>query len=116
MRISDWSSDVCSSDLSTAAEALAVQERYFDDFEPGQTFNSKGVTLSESPILDFAMLYDPQPFHLDTAAAAEGPLTGLTASGFQTLAVAFLILNNPGLLNTRSIDPPGPAAPRLLGW
>src|SRR3546814_7450027 len=92
--------------FSTAAEALAVQERFFDDFEPGQTFDSKGVTLSESQILDFAMLYDPQPFHLDKEAAAEGPFNGLIASGFQTLAVAFRIFYQANVINACSMGSP----------
>jgi len=84
-----------------------VQALYFDDFEPGQTFNSRGVTLSESQILDFALLYDPQPFHLDKEAAAEGPFNGLIASGFQTLAVAFRIFYQANVINACSMGSPG---------
>jgi acyl dehydratase len=84
-----------------------MQELYFDDFEPGQTFNSRGVTLSESQILDFALLYDPQPFHLDKEAAAEGPFNGLIASGFQTLAVAFRIFYQANVINACSMGSPG---------
>ena len=84
-----------------------MQELYFDDFEPGQIFQSKGVTISESQILDFALLYDPQPFHLDTEAAAEGPFGGLIASGFQTLAVAFRIFYQANVINACSMGSPG---------
>ena len=84
-----------------------VQELYFDDFEPGRTFESKGVTLSESQILDFALLYDPQPFHLDKEAAAEGPFNGLIASGFQTLALAFRIFYQANVINACSMGSPG---------
>lgn len=84
-----------------------MRELYFDDFEPGQTFDSKGATLSESQILDFALLYDPQPFHLDKEAAAEGPFNGLIASGFQTLAVAFRIFYQAGVINACSLGSPG---------
>jgi len=84
-----------------------VQELYFDDFEPGRVFNSKGVTLSESQILDFALLYDPQPFHLDKEAAAEGPFNGLIASGFQTLALAFRIFYQANVINACSMGSPG---------
>jgi len=84
-----------------------VQALYFDDFEPGQTFHSKGVTLSESQILDFALLYDPQPFHLDKEAAAEGPFNGLIASGFQTLALAFRIFYQANVINACSMGSPG---------
>lgn len=84
-----------------------MQALYFDDFEPGQTFDSRGATLSESQILDFALLYDPQPFHLDKEAAAEGPFDGLIASGFQTLAVAFRIFYQAGVINACSMGSPG---------
>ena len=84
-----------------------MQALYFDDFEPGQTFESKGVTLSESQILDFALLYDPQPFHLDKEAAAEGPFNGLIASGFQTLALAFRMFYQADVINACSMGSPG---------
>jgi acyl dehydratase len=84
-----------------------VQERYFDDFHLGEVFHSKGVTLSESQILDFALLYDPQPFHLDKEAAAEGPFNGLIASGFQTLALAFRIFYQANVINACSLGSPG---------
>jgi len=84
-----------------------VQELYFDDFQPGQTFQSKGATLSESQILDFALLYDPQPFHLDKEAAAEGPFNGLIASGFQTLSVAFRLFYQEKVINACSMGSPG---------
>ncbi len=84
-----------------------MQELYFDDFQPGQTFQSKGATLSESQILDFALLYDPQPFHLDKEAAAEGPFDGLIASGFQTLSVAFRLFYQEKVINACSMGSPG---------
>ncbi len=84
-----------------------MQDLYFDDFEAGQEFTSKGATLSESQILDFALLYDPQPFHLDVNAAAEGPFAGLIASGFQTLAVAFRLFYQEKVINACSMGSPG---------
>jgi acyl dehydratase len=84
-----------------------VQDLYFDDFEPGQTFESKGATISESQILDFALLYDPQPFHLDKGAAEAGPFGGLIASGFQTLAIAFRLFYQEKVINACSMGSPG---------
>ena len=84
-----------------------MQALYFDDFEPGQIFHSKGATLSESQILDFALLYDPQPFHLDKEAAAEGPFNGLIASGFQTLSLAFRLFYQEKVINACSMGSPG---------
>ena len=44
--------------------------------------------LSEAEIVDFAALYDPQPFHLDAEAAKATYFAGLCASGLHTQAVA----------------------------
>ena len=84
-----------------------MQALHFDDFEPGRVFHSKGVTLSESQILDFALLYDPQPFHLDLKAAEQGPFAGLSASGFQTLALSFRLFYQANVINACSLGSPG---------
>lgn len=81
--------------------------RTFDDFEVGQRFASPGITLSESQILDFALAYDPQPFHLDKEAAAASPYGGLIASGFQTLAVGFRAFYQANIINDCSLGSPG---------
>ena len=91
-----------------------MQDLYFDDFEPGQTFESKGATLSESQILDFALLYDPQPFHLDREAASEGPFSGLIASGFHTLALAFRLFYQEKVINACCMGSPGMSEIRWL--
>lgn len=44
-------------------------------------------TFTEEAIVDFARKYDPQPFHIDPAAAAKSPFGGIIASGWQTAAV-----------------------------
>ena len=52
-------------------------DRYFDDFEIGERFRSNGATMTEADIIEFALAYDPQPFHIDTEAAAKSPYGGL---------------------------------------
>jgi len=91
-----------------------VSERYFDDFEIGQRFESRGVTVTESQILDFALAYDPQPFHLDREAAARSPFGGLIASGFQTLALGFRMFYQANVINACSMGSPGMAELRWL--
>ncbi len=81
--------------------------RYFEDFETGERFRSPGATLSEAQILDFALSYDPQPFHLDKVAAAESPYGGLIASGFQTLALGFRLFYQANVINACSLGSPG---------
>ncbi len=84
-----------------------MAERYLDDFEVGERFRGVGITVSESQMLDFALAYDPQPFHLDREAAAASPYGGLIASGFQTLALGFRSFYQSGAINHASIGSPG---------
>jgi acyl dehydratase len=45
------------------------QAPYFEDFKPGDRFESQALTLTRDTIVDFAMRFDPQPFHMDQEAA-----------------------------------------------
>ncbi|MGB0468428.1 MAG: MaoC family dehydratase [Pontibacterium sp.] len=81
--------------------------RYLDDFSVGELFKAPGFTLSEGQILDFALTYDPQPFHIDTQAASESPYGGLISSGFQTLALCFRMVVQSGIFETVSMGGPG---------
>lgn len=61
---------------------------FLEDLVPGRRFQAGPVTVTEAEIKAFAALYDPQPFHLDEAAAAAHPLfQGLAASGWHTAAL-----------------------------
>ena len=82
-------------------------QRYFDDFQIGEKFTSRGVTFTESDIIDFGLRYDPQPFHIDTEAAAKSVYGGLIASGFQTVALTFRMFLQEGLTTHCSMGSPG---------
>jgi acyl dehydratase len=73
------------------------------------------MTLTESAIIDFAALYDPQPFHIDRVAAMQSPYGGLIASGFHTLAVCFRMFLALGLIADSSLGSPGIDELRWLG-
>ena len=60
---------------------------WFEDYQPGMEREFGGVEVTEDTILAFAREYDPQPFHVDRAAAAASPYGGLIASGWQTAAL-----------------------------
>lgn len=62
--------------------------RYFEDFQLGDSWLSTPTPLSAEEIVDFARKYDPQPMHIDTDAAAQGPFGGLIASGWQIAAIS----------------------------
>ena len=81
--------------------------RYFDDFQVGERFRSQGVTLTEADIVNFALAYDPQPFHIDREAAAKSPFGGLIASGLHTFAMGWRMFLQEGLLRHCSLGSPG---------
>ncbi|MEX0282885.1 MAG: MaoC family dehydratase [Arenibacterium sp.] len=77
--------------------------KYFDDLSVGDMFETAGITLTESGIIDFALVHDPQPFHLDKAAATESIFGGLIASGFQTIALTFRLFRDTGVLTDTNL-------------
>ena len=69
-----------------------MAQRYFEDFAVGQTFGSRRLRIDEDRIKSFAAEFDPQPFHLDAAAAQRTMFQGLAASGWHTAAVTMRLL------------------------
>jgi acyl dehydratase len=61
--------------------------RYFEDYVPGLIVDCGSFALTEADIIAFAKEYDPQPFHVDPAAAKDGPFGGLIASGWHTTSM-----------------------------
>jgi acyl dehydratase len=80
---------------------------YFEDFKVGDRFKSPGITVTEGQIIDFAMHYDPQVFHVDAEAARATPYGGLIASGIHTIALTFRLFLMTGALEGSSLGSPG---------
>ena len=70
---------------------------YLEDLHVGQRFVSDMFVITEERIKSFAGEFDPQPFHLDDAAAQNTVFRGLAASGWHTAAVAMKLLVTGGL-------------------
>ena len=71
--------------------------RYLEDFSVGQKFGSSTLRVEEQGIKRFAAEFDPQPFHLDDAAARASLFRGLAASGWHTAAMTMRLLVETGL-------------------
>src|SRR5262247_3120129 len=61
---------------------------WFDDLRVGMRFKSPEKRVTREDIKRFAAEFDPQPYHLDEAAAEQSLLKGLAASGRHTAAMA----------------------------
>jgi len=81
---------------SMLLQAEQPTKLYLDDFTVGQTFRSHRVRVSEADIKAFAAQFDPQPFHLDDAAAKATLFGGLAASGWHTMALTMRLLVDGG--------------------
>ena len=81
--------------------------RYFEDFAPGQEMPLEPHTVTRAEIVAFAAEFDPQPFHLDEAAAADTLLGGLAASGWHTCALFMRMLYHGWLREAASMGSPG---------
>ena len=73
---------------SMAHDKGADRDRWFDDIFLGMRFKSADKLVTREDIKRFALEFDPQPYHLDEAAAERTPLKGLAASGWHTAAIA----------------------------
>jgi acyl dehydratase len=75
----------------------AVPPYYLEDLHAGQRFQSDTHLIDEEQIKTFARQFDPQPFHLDEAAARNTLFGGLAASGWHTAAITMRLLAKGGL-------------------
>ena len=66
--------------------------QYFEDLAVGQKFTSGRLVVTAEEIAAFAAQYDPQPFHLDAAAAEQTVFGGLAASGWHTAALTMRLI------------------------
>ncbi|MEM5460059.1 MaoC family dehydratase [Paraburkholderia phytofirmans] len=69
-----------------------MTERYLEDFAVGQAFGSGRLRIDRERAIEFAAEFDPQPFHLDEAAARRSIFGGLAASGWHTAALTMRLL------------------------
>ena len=65
---------------------------YLDDLAVGRKFATRSTTLTLEGCKAFATEFDPQPFHLDEAAAQRSVFGRLAASGWYTASLTMRLL------------------------
>lgn len=93
---------------------------HFEDVQDGwsQMLDAEYLVTRED-IIEFASEFDPQPMHLDEAAAENTMLAGLAASGWHTCSIGMRLMSDgyiaraagmgsPGLEETRWLTPVRP--------
>ena len=81
--------------------------RAFEDFYPGQEIDLGTCTVTEDEIVAFARRFDPQPFHVDRAAAADSIFGGVIASGWHTCSMMMRMVVDGLMADSTSLGSPG---------
>jgi acyl dehydratase len=91
-----------------------MPKRYWEDFQPGavEIYGPRLVTREE--IVAFAAEFDPQPMHLDEAAASATMLGGLGASGWHICCLMMRMIADGYVLDSSSMGAPGIEEARWL--
>ncbi len=79
----------------------------FEDLSPGMCFSFGAREVTGAEIVEYASEFDPQPFHLDPAAAKQSLLGGLAASGWHTCAMTMRMLCDGFLRDSTGVGAPG---------
>ena len=88
-------------------DATKTIKYYWEDLAPGSTRQLGSVSPTKEQILSFAGLFDPQPFHLDEAAAQASVFGSLCASGWHTCAMAMRLMVDNFLSEAAGLGSPG---------
>jgi acyl dehydratase len=75
----------------------AAAPLYLEDMAVGRRFTSGKHAMDTEQIVSFARQFDPQPFHMDDAAAKDTLFGGLAASGWHTAAITMRLQVTSGL-------------------
>lgn len=80
---------------------------WFEDFTVGETLDMGSRFVDRDEVIAFATAFDPQPFHVDEAAANASMFGGLIASGWHTVSMVMRMMCDSYLLDSASLGSPG---------
>ena len=86
---------------------MTVAKYYWEDFKAGETFPMGERRIEKDEVMAFARDFDPQPFHIDEAAAGQSMYGGLIASGWHTVALVMRMMCDSYLNQSVSLGSPG---------
>jgi len=84
-----------------------VKRYHWEDFPAGRVIPLGSKTVSRDETLAFAAQFDPQPFHLDDAAAEASLFKRLSASGWHTCAMTMRLMCDGYLNDSAGLGSPG---------
>ncbi len=102
------------------------EPRYWEDYTVGERFPLGSTSFTEQEIVDFAVQFDPQSFHIDREAAKGSMFGGIIASGWHVASKLMRLLvdnyadprtamGSPGVDELRWLKPVRPGD-TLTAW
>lgn len=92
--------------MVAAGHRLPMQ--FYEDLEVGVAHRFGAYPVTRDEVIAFAAKYDPQPFHLDDAAAAATHFGRLSASGWHTCAMVMaMLVDNHKRVGHQGLGSPG---------
>lgn len=82
-------------------------DRRLEDYVVGNTATYGPISATGDEILDFATKFDPQPIHIDEAAATAGPFGGVIASGWHSASLMMRLYVDHYMSHIASLGGPG---------
>jgi acyl dehydratase len=93
--------------MSKTSFTIPVEDRYFEDYVPGQIHEFGSIRIEEAEMIDFAQRFDPQPFHTNPEEAKRSLYGGLIASGWHTAGLMMRLFADHYLSRVASLGSPG---------
>lgn len=87
---------------------------FWEDFHEGHVATCGRYVVGREEIVAFAKQYDPDPLHLDDAAAEATRLGGIAASGWHVCCIFMRLAADGLLLKTDTMGSPGVDEARFL--
>ncbi|MDZ4727355.1 MAG: MaoC/PaaZ C-terminal domain-containing protein [Leptospira sp.] len=72
---------------------------YFEELSAGDIFSLGSYQINKFEMIEFALKYDPQPFHFDELSARESIYGDIIASGWQTNAIYMKLFVLAGIVH-----------------
>jgi acyl dehydratase len=85
----------------------SIPKFFWEDFTPGRVFDHGPRLLPRDEMMAFAAEFDPQPMHLDEAAARGTMLGGLSASGWYLCCILMRMCVDAVVGGSTSMGAPG---------
>ncbi|MBA3056011.1 MAG: MaoC family dehydratase [Sphingomonadales bacterium] len=93
---------------------MAADLIHYEDIEVGVPDKFGRYEVTREEVIEFASKYDPQPFHLDDAAAAQTHFGRLAASGLHTAAMMMRMMVDERLCKTAGLGGSGMEEMRFI--